>query len=269
MGIGIAVFGVITQVEMYARGKRMVAKGATEAEKKDRERRIIEAARRHCAFFPTGKLVPDEKPDWRVPSASVGIEVSELVSAKPEGTRFSGPQISSFQQSVVAAAQELYYSTYGTPPAEVLVYFENEWSHKRDVKVMAKELATLVRSNYPSGAEESTTLGPLNGSVDGPSVVRISRDVGEWQAEGCGGVPCLTYDQTAARIEAKDVLLPEYRKHCPGWQLWLLLSTRMPVLHSLSIPHEVIAWQFNSNFDRVFLHPWDNGVIELQLHGRT
>ena len=29
------------------------------------------------------------------------------------------------------------------------------------------------------------------------------------------------------------------------------------------IPREVTAWQFNSNFDKVLLSSWDDGVMEL------
>jgi hypothetical protein len=37
----------------------------------------------------------------------------------------------------------------------------------------------------------------------------------------------------------------------------------MRVLHSVSIPREVTAWQFNSDFDKVLLSLWDDGVMEL------
>jgi hypothetical protein len=94
--------------------------------------------------------------------------------------------------------------------------------------------------------------------------MRILRGDGDWQAGGAGGIDCVTYEKLAERIAGKDLRLPEYRRRFPGWQMWLLLSTRMRVLHSVSIPHHVTAWQFDTEFDKVLLATWDGGVIELQ-----
>jgi hypothetical protein len=80
-------------------GRRMVtAKSTVDTEKKERERRVIEAARQRSAYFPSGELCPDECPDWLIPSAWLGIEVSELLPPKPVAAKFSGPQVSLFRK---------------------------------------------------------------------------------------------------------------------------------------------------------------------------
>jgi hypothetical protein len=57
--------------------------------KQERERRIIESARKHSDLFPPGTLVMADGPDGRIPSATLGIEVSELLPGKLEGASFS------------------------------------------------------------------------------------------------------------------------------------------------------------------------------------
>ena len=152
-------------------------KYVNEAEKIARERRVMEAARQRSTYFPSGELVRNEPPDWLIPSASLGIELSDLLPAKPEGAKFFGPQLSSFQEDVIRKAEQFYYSPADVPPADPLVFFRNDWTIKRDLRQTAKALATFVLNNYPSGAEECVTLEPFSRGVrdwvDGLSVVRI------------------------------------------------------------------------------------------------
>jgi hypothetical protein len=85
-------------------------------EKKELERRIIEVTRQRCTFFPQGKLSEFERPDWLIPCACVGIEVSQLLPEKPEGAIFSPPQLSEFQKKVVALAECHYRELPGVRP---------------------------------------------------------------------------------------------------------------------------------------------------------
>src|SRR5205807_1559202 len=116
-----------------------------------------------------------------------------------------------------------YYSSANARPADVLVFYKNDWKRKRDVKEMAGALAIFVRNNYPSGAEDCVTLQSLSrgvrGWVDGLSVVRILRAEGMWQAGGVGDIERITYEELAKRIAVKDLLLREYRRRRPGWQM--------------------------------------------------
>jgi hypothetical protein len=238
-----------------------------ETDKKERERRIIDAARRHSTIFPSGELRADECPDWLIPSASLGIEITELLPPKPLGANFSGPQISSFQREVVSAAEQHYYAADDARPADVLVFWRNEWIRKRDVKEMAQRLANIVRQNYPCGDKDcitwQSTSSGVKGWVNDLSVVRVLRGEGEWQAGGVGGIEWLMRDQVTERIAAKEILLSRYRARWPGWQIWLVLSTRMTVLHSVLIPRDIGEWNFNTGFDKVILCPWDGAPSPL------
>jgi hypothetical protein len=239
-----------------------------DAEKKERERHIIETVRKYSACIPDGDLVASERPDWLIPSVSIGLEVSEILPSKSAGRSFSGPQLSSFQKAVVVEAEALYYSQSSNAPADVLIFFENEWTRKGNVKIMAQNLAEFVFENLPDNTNGCVTLQPLNlgvrGWVEGLSVVRILRQRGRWQAAGSNDVEYLTYEELARRIAAKDILLSGYRSRHPGWQMWLLLATRLQVLDSLSIPLDIKDWQFRSGFDKVILSSWDSGVVDIR-----
>lgn len=230
----------------------------------DRERSIIEHARTHSRLFPPGKLEMADRPDGRIPSAKLGIEVSELLPEKADGAVFSGPQLWSFQSEVVLRAARLFSGTH-VCPSDVLVFFRNDWEHKRDPEEMAQALADFVCANYPKPSE-TVCLQRGRGTVgwvDGLSVVRITAEPGRWQAGGSADGVMLTYEQLASRIAEKSKRVQEYQKQLPGWHIWLLLTTLLPVLSSVSVPAELTTWRFTSGFDRVLLSTWDNGVVQL------
>lgn len=232
--------------------------------KKERERWLIEQARQRCpGMFPLGELLPSESPDWLIPSAQLGIEVSTLLPPVSPG-KFSGPQLSSFQLGVVQAAQRRYYEL-ASSPANVLVFFANEWRRKRDRAQMAEALARFVAENYPVDGE-SVTLDPcaIENWLDFVSVIRIAPVGGDWASGGVNSIGVLTCEHLAGRIGVKSELVPGYRRRLPDWSLWLLLVTEVNVLCSISVPKEAFEWQFAFDFDRALLFDWDRGVIELQ-----
>lgn len=209
-----------------------------------------------------------DRPDGRIPSAKVAIEVSELLPEKPDGAIFSGPQLSSFQSEVVLRAAGLFSETHACP-SDVLVYFRNDWEHNRDPEEMAHALANFVCANYP---QQSSTVCLQRGHdavgwVDGLSVVRITAEPGRWQAAGNGDGISLTHEQVASRIAEKSQRVREYRMRLPGWQIWLLLATRFRLLSSVSVPPEIQSWRFaRCSFDRVLLSSWDGGVVQLSCN---
>ena len=115
----------------------MTSNGTASDEKKDRERQIIETARKLSTYFPSGDLCPDECLDWVIPSASLGIEVSELLPAKRARAKFSGPQVAAFQKRVIEAAEQYYRAVVNGPPADVLVFYRNDWACKRGLQQLA------------------------------------------------------------------------------------------------------------------------------------
>jgi hypothetical protein len=232
-------------------------------EQKAREGWLIEQARRASAVFPPGKLKPWERPDWLISSASLGIEVTELPA--PTVASFSGPQLRDFYWRVVRAAERRYRELLG-PPADVQVSFKNEWHSRRDPVSVAEAVACFVRSNYPLDGRV-VILDPSNTETwpDDLLSVRIIPQVGDWTVSAGNEIPLLSYHHLAGRIAEKNGRVKEYRRRLPpGWRLWLLVATMFDVLSTVSVPHEVIHWQFDFGFDKVWLYDWMQGVIELQ-----
>lgn len=230
-------------------------------EQKEIERRIIEVTRQRCTLLPAGDLAEFERPDWLIPSARLGIEVSQLLPKKTEGAIFSPPQLSGFQEQVVSIAERTYDELPPLGPVDVLVYFNNDWSRKKDANAIGRRLAEIVWNNYPTDGSIVTLEDAI---PDGFSVVRIAPIAGGWHTGSVSNIQLLTYEQLSTCIANKNRRLAEYRTRIPnGWQVWLLLLTRVPVLWSLSCPAEVGSWKFSFEFDRVLLASWDHGVILL------
>ena len=231
------------------------------ADKQELERRIIEWARERSPLLPKGDLERPkvDGPDWLIPSARVGIEVSQLLPEKAPGTLFSPPQLSRFQQEVVSTAERFYGD--GGDQLDVAVYFTNDWTRRNDANAMGRALADFVRSNYPTDGIPVTLDDE---TPDGFAVVSIAPIKGGWHANGINSGEYLTYELLSSRIAQKSRLVAEYRRRLPeNWQVWLLFATRLPVLWSLSCPPEIETWRFDSEFDRLFLSSWDYGVLEL------
>lgn len=133
------------------------------------------------------------------------------------------------------------------------------------LRIWRRRSLILLQNNYP---QQSKTVCLQRGRravgwVDGLSVVRITAENGRWQAGGSSDGVMLTYEQLASRIATKSERVQEYRSRLPGWQIWLLLATQLPVLWSVSLPREVTSWRFTCDFDRVLLSSWEDGVLQL------
>lgn len=241
----------------------------TEDEKKQREASIIEHARRQSAFFPAGELRPrrgcDDGPDWEIPEASLGIEVTEVLSPKGQN-RFSGAEVLGFQNKVVALA-ERDYRAQGGPPVDVLVILANDWNRKTDPQKIARALAAVVRRHLPID-RPIASLG-TDELEDCPDVlsVRILRLAGvtdSWHVSTCAAIAPLRYEHLANCISAKNDLLPRYRARLPGWSIWLLVATDIQVLRTVEVAEDEVAkWQFAFDFDKVLLVTFVGQVIEL------
>lgn len=228
---------------------------------KEIERRVIEWARQKSTLIPSGELQEFERPDWLIPTAQLAIEVSLLLPRKPEGALFSPPQLSKFQEQVVAEAEQIYRESGGPGPIDVLVCFKNDWTRKRDPKFMARALAEYVRNNYP---KDGKTIQLDEAVPDGIFLARIACFDGGWNTSAINSIEIVTHERLSASIADKNQRVPEYRKRMqPGWQLWLLLGTSPSVLWSVSTPREVITWRFTHGFDLLLLHTWEHGVLRL------
>jgi hypothetical protein len=230
--------------------------------KKLSERWLIEEARRRSTIFPPGELSAFESPDWLIRDAFLGIEVTDLLPPK-RNSLYSGAQLSAFQAEIVQRARAQYFTECASD-ADVLVFFENEWNRKREAQAYAVSLAQFVRRNLPVD-RDCVTLQARHAKdwVEGISVIRISRTGNKWLAAGAAGIPLLEYTDLAARIAAKNKLLPRYRARLPEWKMWLLMATDIRVLRSVGIPPDITDWRFSFDFEKVLLMPWDGEVVEL------
>ncbi len=231
--------------------------------KKERERWTIERARQVSSFFPAGELTPSESPDWLIPNARVAIKVTYLTPPKPDGNKFSGPEISTFQTRVVVRAEHHYHAMNG-PPCDVLVYFHNDFRTKRDPDALGRTLASFVLMHRPPDGECVTLeSGELDDLPDWCSVIRIATLDGGWSTSTSAEITLIERDYLADCIAAKDKLLSLYRARASGYQIWLLVATLPSVLWSAEVPDSLTNLHFTFDFDKVFVLTWLGEVIEL------
>jgi hypothetical protein len=97
--------------------------------------------------------------------------------------------------------------------------------------------------------------------------ILITAEPDEWWCGECGGINLSeVYPELAAKIAAKNLLVPRYRANlAPGAQLWLLLFSRVTVARSVPIPTGIEEWKLPFEFDRVFWFAClENKVVVIQ-----
>jgi hypothetical protein len=235
-------------------------------EKKEIERRVLEAARIAGAPIPNGELAGEE-PDFRVqvPGGVLGIEISEVMRPASSNHGILPAEAEAFHESIMRAAQETYQKT-NAAPARVSVYFSPTRGEKQDKRQMVKSLVESIAANR----QRANPVVALKGNElpEGFDHILITAaEPGEWWCGECGGITLSEIPiELTAKISAKNKLLPTYRANLPtGAQVWLLLYSRVTVARSVPIPHGIEEWKFPFDFDRVFwLACLENKVIEIQ-----
>jgi hypothetical protein len=238
--------------------------------KKIEEARALAAARAAGAPIPFDEI-PEEEPDFRFNMGTLGIEVSELI--RPPSSNFGIPPVEeeSYHQDLVGMAEEIYYQTAGAKPVYVRVGFENARGvrrKKQEVKKLATSIAEFVKENIDS----SNAAFYRPEIPEGVFFIVISADMGQraWWCGECGGFTVSDIrQQLAARIKAKNKLLPTYRRNLKeGAAVWLLLYTDASVARSMSIPFGIEEWEFQFDFDRVFwFTSLEREVVEIKRGG--
>lgn len=232
--------------------------------RKEIERRALEAARRASAIIPDGEVIDFERPDLKLQTATgiVGIELTELLP--PAGSdSFSSPLAEkSLHEKVVKIAEQEYNRTPGAIPVRVQVYFWNVDGRKFDKRVIARALVEFVRS-HRGQATPVATFSRRDNLPEGFGVIGISATSGPWVA-GESVVLTLSqiHQQIAARISAKDELLPIYRSNLPNSPIWLLIYSCIEVSRGVPIPHGLTELTFPFEFDRVFFFSSLSGNVE-------
>jgi hypothetical protein len=235
-------------------------------EKKEIERRALDAARKAGAPIPDGEIAGEE-PDFifHTPHGLLGVEISEVLRPATSNDGILPAEAEAFHESIMIAAQEAFHKT-NPAPTRVIVYFSRARGKKQDKRQLIKALAECVAANR----HRADPAVVLEGSElpEGFDHILITDDEpGEWWCGECGGITLSEIPlELSAKIAAKNKLLPAYRANLPtGAQVWLLLYSRVTVARSVPIPHGIEEWKFPFEFDRVFWFAClENKVVEIQ-----
>jgi hypothetical protein len=216
--------------------------------------------KRGLPAFPCGEVEKTESPDFLVHGSlsTIGIEITRLYHSAAEGG-VSPQAVSEMHVRVAHRACELYSAVDGRPAVHVSVRMRCTLIGKRQVEILAREVADVVNANLPS----PNCIELLRASSGRPGIpesvesIRISRSAAEGIAEtffSCGAgsaIPELSEIDIRRALDSKEAKYAEYRQRCE--QAWLLIvmdlweSTTWYELESFS------CTRLTTSFDRVFL----------------
>jgi hypothetical protein len=235
------------------------------ADKKESERRVLIAARKAGLPIPDGD-VAGEEPDFRfqTSASALGIEISEVMRPASSNHGILPAEAEAFHQSIMRKAQESFEKT-NSVPTRVNVYFSNPRGQKQNKQQLINQLVEAVKQHRhranPAVVLKGTEL------PSGFDHILITDESSEWWCGEAGGIHLSEiYPELAAKIAAKNPLVPRYRANLPaGAKLWLLLFSRVTVARSVPIPAGIEKWTFPFDFDRVFWFAClENRVVEFQ-----
>ncbi|HZQ96847.1 MAG TPA: hypothetical protein VFA67_17675 [Candidatus Sulfotelmatobacter sp.] len=233
--------------------------------KKEAERRVLIAARNAGAPIPDGEIAGEE-PDFRFQRAAseLGIELSEIMRPASSNHGILPAEAEVFHQSVMRTAQECFQKI-SSLRTHVNVYFSNPRGQKQSQRQLVKVLVEAVQHHRhranPAVVLEGEEL------PEGFDHILITDECREWWCGEGGGIHLSEiYPEIAAKIAAKNRLVPRYRANLPHCaELWLLLFSRVTVARSVPIPAGTEEWKFPFDFDRVLWFAClENRVVEFQ-----
>jgi hypothetical protein len=235
------------------------------AEKKAGERRVLVAARKVGAPVPEGE-VEGEEPDFRFQSAAgaLGIEVSEVMRPPSSNHGILPAEAEAFHQNILQNAQKIFQKT-SSLPTHVNVYFSDPRGQKQDKRKLINQLVEAVQVHRLRAKPAVVLKGEE--LPEGFDHILITDESIEWWCSEAGGIHVSEiYPEVAAKIAAKNLLVPKYRANLPtDAKLWLLLFSRVTVARNVPIPAGIEEWRFPFDFDRVFWFAClENRVIEFQ-----
>jgi len=234
-------------------------------EKKEAERRVLIAARKAGAPIPDGELAGEE-PDFRFQSTAgaLGVEVSEIMRPASSNHGILPAEAEAFHEGIMRKAEELFRKTSNLP-THVNVYFSNPRGQRQNKQQIVNELVEAVQQNRHR-ADPAVVLKGKE-LPEGFNHILITDEPREWWCGEGGGIQLAEiHPEIAAKIAAKNPLVPRYRANLPpGAELWLLLFSRVTVARSLPIPAGIEGSKFPFDFDRAFWFAClENRVVEFQ-----
>jgi hypothetical protein len=235
--------------------------------KKDTELRVLLAAQRTCSLLPRGEIVLGEEPDFRILTESgiVGIELSEIMPL-PRSMSFSSPVAEErLHEGIIQLAERRYYGEPDAKPITVSAFFWDIERGKNKKRDMADALVRFVKSHCCEAAP-GAIFERRHELPDGFSVIGIDSNPGPWwSGESVNNTLDGIRQQLAARIEAKNKLLPRYRATLPNSPMWLLLFSCTGVSRSVEMPHGISEWSFPFEFERVMFYASLGGsIVEIR-----
>lgn len=233
-------------------------------DKKEAERRVLIAASKAGAPIPDGEA-PGEEPDFRFRNASgaLGIEVSEIMRPASSNHGILPAEAEAFHQGIMRKAEERFRATSNLP-THVNVYFSNPRGQKQNKQQLVNRLVEAVQHNRHRANPAVVLKG--EGLPEGFDHILVTDGRSEWWCGEAGGIHLSEiYPEIAAKIAAKNPLVPRYRANLPPRaELWLLLFSRVTVARSVPIPAGIEEWRFPFDFDRVFWFAClENRVVEF------
>jgi hypothetical protein len=213
--------------------------------------------------MPSGEVIPSEEPDFRIETetGTVGIELTEVLPP-PRNESFSSPVAEEDLHKSVVEIAELDYGTAGGLAVKVRTYFWNIERVKNRKWEMAHALAGFVKS-HRGEANTVATFTRRDKLPEGFGVISIDSNPGPWwSGEGVENTFEGIYQQLAARIAAKNKLLPTYRANLPNSPIWILLYSCAGVSRGVHMPYGISEWSFPFDFDRVFFFASLSGSVE-------
>jgi hypothetical protein len=235
---------------------------SADSEKKRTESVYLEEARRASSIFPTGDLLPYERPDFllRCDERTIGIEVTELCR---EGPRAEGGKLA----KVAEKAKERYNQLAANDPAEVSAAFAPNIENL-GLNVLVSGLVDFVLANRED-------MGCFNWNdcelPEGYSYIGIHEarePKGQWRTFKAFDTTLAPKELIGSRIAEKLLKLPEYRK--AARENWLLIVNDrfLGAGEVYARADHVAQWKFAFDFDKVLLflrEPGGTGeVIEVQ-----
>src|ERR1035437_7908336 len=208
-------------------------------EKKRIESLVLGAARQAGAPIPVGERRGTEPaPDFWIDTCDgvLAVELTEFLCPGDSDSAMPPVEEEKFHREVVRIAQQQYYAAAGALPTRVRVYFADSRGVHQNKQHLARTLCEYVKANLHR-AEPTIALDGLS-MPPGFASMSITSECGDWWSGECVGITVADIPrQLAARIAAKNKLIPRYRECLPrGAQVWLLLYTRVDVSRSVPIP---------------------------------
>lgn len=243
--------------------------------KKELERFYFDSFVPKVSDFPTGKVDPDDSPDFLIegPGYVLGVEVTGIFRSNQTQDRCE--QTYEAEELMIVSQAEKIAIERNLPPLNVAVNFSiHNRPKKVDRRSIANKLVETVKSSLPAVDIADFYLGPEHGLPSVIESVSVSKNPWTtcplWQKTLVGFVMDDCEVDLQRTIDDKNPKLVHYKQRCS--ECWLLIVANW--FHGPSAFYEpsdkLIAHSFNTAFDRVyFLELFSGRLLRLGTEVRA